>query len=251
MNTTPDVAPPEGHAASPPAPWGFWATLAWTLVVGALWFAAQVVATVAYVTSQTHAVAFEPDGLIVGLATLVAAPVAVGGFALAARLRGWRAADYLALEKPTRRSTVIGAVCLVLALPLFDALTWLSGRDVVHPFIVETYTAAREAGVLWLLVVAFVIAAPVTEEIAFRGFVYRGWAASWLGPFGTIVCASALWSALHTQYEPFFLVQIFALGLLLGWLRWRSGSVLLTIALHAVVNAAALGQAHLRAVGLI
>jgi membrane protease YdiL (CAAX protease family) len=56
---------------------------------------------------------------------------------------------------------------------------------------------------------------------------------------------------MHTQYELFFLTQIFVLGLLLGWIRWRSGSTLLTIMLHALVNAGAFAQAALRSLGVI
>jgi hypothetical protein len=31
-------------------------------------------------------------------------------------------------------------------------------------------------------------------------------------------------------------VQIFVVGLFLGWMRWRSGSTLLTFLLHALFN---------------
>ena len=37
---------------------------------------------------------------------------------------------------------------------------------------------------------------------------------------------------MHVQYDAFILVLIFGIGLLLGWLRWASGSALLTIILH-------------------
>jgi membrane protease YdiL (CAAX protease family) len=63
-----------------------------------------------------------------------------------------------------------------------------------------------------------------------------------MGPAVAIVITSALWAAMHTQYETFFVVQIFCVGLVLGYLRWRSGSALLTIGLHAIINASALVQ---------
>jgi hypothetical protein len=47
---------------------------------------------------------------------------------------------------------------------------------------------------------------------------------------------------MHVQYETFYVVQIFVLGCVFGWLRWSSGSTLLTIMLHAAVNTAALVQ---------
>jgi membrane protease YdiL (CAAX protease family) len=42
------------------------------------------------------------------------------------------------------------------------------------------------------------------------------------------------------QYQWFFVGEIFVLGLVFGWLRWRSGSTILTFALHAAVNGMAL-----------
>jgi membrane protease YdiL (CAAX protease family) len=68
----------------------------------------------------------------------------------------------------------------------------------------------------------------------------RGFAASRLGWGGAIVLTSACWAALHVQYEVFFLVQVFLLGLVLGWLRWASGSTTLTLGLHALINLSAL-----------
>jgi membrane protease YdiL (CAAX protease family) len=48
---------------------------------------------------------------------------------------------------------------------------------------------------------------------------------------------------MHVQYETFFIVQIFILGVVFGWLRWRSESLWLTITLHAIVNFTSLLQA--------
>ena len=45
-----------------------------------------------------------------------------------------------------------------------------------------------------------------------------------------------LWAGLHFQYDWTGILQIFAAGLLLGWVRWRSGSTLLTFLLHAMFN---------------
>ena len=40
----------------------------------------------------------------------------------------------------------------------------------------------------------------------------------------------------RSQYDWFGIVQVFLIGLILAWARWRSGSVLLTIAMHALTN---------------
>jgi len=41
---------------------------------------------------------------------------------------------------------------------------------------------------------------------------------------------------LHVQYDWAGMLQIFIVGLFLGWIRWRSGSTLLTFVLHALFN---------------
>lgn len=245
-------APLVDASSEAPRPWGFWATLAWTLAAGSIWFGVQVAATVALLSigySGEHASGI--DTATIAVVTLVSAPAAVAVFVLAARLRGWKAQDYLALTWPRRRDALIATACVLVCLPLLDVITWLSGRDIVHPFIAEHVGNARDIVGAALLIAAFVIAAPLVEELAFRGFTFRGWAASRLGWAGAVLLSSLLWTALHTQYEPFFLWQIFALGLLLGWIRHWTGSTALTIALHAFVNAVAMVQGALRTAGMI
>jgi membrane protease YdiL (CAAX protease family) len=51
---------------------------------------------------------------------------------------------------------------------------------------------------------------------------------------------------MHVQYDWFTLGQIFCIGLLLGWLRWASGSTLLTIVLHILANLTATIQAAIK-----
>ena len=99
-----------------------------------------------------------------------------------------------------------------------------------------TYLAAKAAGVLPLLWLSTVVVAPVTEELFFRGFLHRGWAPSWLGVSGTIVVTAALWAVLHQQYNILGLLFIFVAGLILGWMRQRSGSTLLPMVLHTANN---------------
>jgi membrane protease YdiL (CAAX protease family) len=139
------------------------------------------------------------------------------------------------------------ATALVVAFILgFDALTYLLDRDVVTPFQLDTYRSARDAGALALLWITFVIVAPAGEEILFRGFLFRGWAASPRAVWPAIVVISALWAIIHVQYDWFGILQVFLGGLLLGWLRWGSGSTLLTFWLHALTNIWATAQTAIK-----
>jgi uncharacterized protein len=114
-------------------------------------------------------------------------------------------------------------------------------------FMMDVLKSARADGVLWLLVIAFCVAAPITEELFARGFLYRGWSETALGPAGAILPSSLVWTALHLQYDWFFLGEVFSIGLLLGYLRYRSNSIWLTVVLHGLNNLGAVVQTMLLA----
>jgi len=125
--------------------------------------------------------------------------------------------------------------CVVAVTIVFNALLYVTGHDIVTPFQIETYRTAKDAGWLLGLLLAIVVLAPVGEEIAFRGFLYRGWAHPGREPLA-IAVISLIWAAMHIQYDWLGMAQIFALGLLLGWFRWASGSTTLTILMHVLIN---------------
>ncbi len=243
-------SPATAAPARPGEPWKFWATGAWIAAVLAVWVAVQFavfIGALFYLGTGGDAPSSDVEKLashaaMVSLIAIASMPAEIGVVALAIRFARCRFAEYLALVRPSRVDIWIGLACLLILLPLADLVTWMSGRAIVPPFVIEAYTSARESGTLWLLTIALVVAAPLTEEIVFRGFMYRGLAASRVGEAGAILIPSAIWASLHIQYEVFFITQIFLLGTVFGVLRWRSGSTWLTIGLHAVVNLSSLLQ---------
>jgi uncharacterized protein len=258
MSTVTTAESEAGHEQSRPCrPWGIWGTALWAAAAGAGWMAAQFLIVIAVLVYLEIDPAVAEMSTLVSNATILSAvalgstPIVVGIFALAVRLARCPFADYLALVRPDRRTFILGLILTAVFLPALDLATWLSGRDLIPDFMIGAYTSARDRGTLVLLILAIVVAAPVGEEIAFRGFIYRGWSESRIGPAATIAITSAAWALLHTQYEWFFVAQIFLAGLLLGWLRWRSGSTLLTIGLHALINALALLQTAAKVHGWI
>jgi membrane protease YdiL (CAAX protease family) len=186
------------------------------------------------------------NGFLLALVTIVAGPVWIGVMAIAARWRGWRVADYLALVAPRRSEFAFGFACMAALLIAFDVLTYATGRDLVPAFMFESYKTARASGSMVLFFIAVVIIGPVTEEIVFRGFLFRGLSASFLGVAGTLIATSVAWALMHVQYDALIIAQIFLIGLLLGWLRWASGSTLLTISLHMLANLVATIEAAIK-----
>jgi membrane protease YdiL (CAAX protease family) len=232
-------------------PWNFWMTCAWTVAVLLAWLAVQFAISVgafAYLSSSGELLPseikkLESNAILLSLVVILSAPAEIGVVALAIRRARCRFADYLGLVWPSRTYLWIGLACLVVLLPLGDFSSWMTGRAIVPPFVTDTYRSARDSGTIWLFAIALVVAAPLAEEIVFRGFMFRGLAVSRVGIAGAILIPSAIWSAIHVQYETFFIVQIFILGAVFGWLRWKSGSTSLTIVLHAIINFTALLQA--------
>jgi membrane protease YdiL (CAAX protease family) len=228
-------------------PWKFWASAAWTLAALVAWVAAQFAGAFAlfawYGMDATAIVARQGEAGPVAMAiSLFAAPWPILVLWFAIRRAGCGFADYMALVRPRGRDVLIGLACVIVLLPLGDLASYLSGRDIVPPFVVNAYKLARDGGTLIPLAIAFTIAAPFMEEFVFRGFLFRGFSASQVGVAGGVVVASLCWAAMHVQYELFFLVQIFLLGLVFGWLRWLSGSLILTLGLHSLINLCALIQ---------
>lgn len=81
-----------------------------------------------------------------------------------------------------------------------------------------------------------VIAAPVFEELAFRGLMLgvllaRGW-----NPFAAIALTAAIFAFTHQQYAVLGLFAIFIGGFILGLLRVATGGLFAPTLCHALVN---------------
>jgi len=76
----------------------------------------------------------------------VAGPAWIAVTAIAARWRGWRVADYLALVTPRGSEFAFGFACMAALLTTFDVLTYAIGRDLVPTFMFESYKTAQSSG---------------------------------------------------------------------------------------------------------
>ena len=78
-----------------------------------------------------------------------------------------------------------------------------------------------------------VFIAPFCEEIFFRGFVFTGLLHD-LSPLWAVLISAALFAIAHA--DPGSFVPLFAIGLCLGFLRWRTGSTWASMSLHILNN---------------
>jgi membrane protease YdiL (CAAX protease family) len=147
-----------------------------------------------------------------------------------------------------RPGIVLLALAASAALQLASyAIPYLAGADMTSGAIAQ-YRSAQSAGdPVWLpLFFAWpsFIGAPLVEESIFRGFLWRGWEASRLGDRGTWLLSSLVFAAYHIPkviganplQAGIILFEDLLVGLLLGWLRWRSGSTLPAMAGHFAYN---------------
>ena len=80
---------------------------------------------------------------------------------------------------------------------------------------------------------AVCIAAPVLEEIVCRGYMMRGML-QYMKPWQAIAISAFLFAAIHGNLAQG--VTAFILGILLGWVYYRTGSLLMSIMIHFIVN---------------
>jgi uncharacterized protein len=243
--------------AEPPTPlpspaqkvWKFWGTTLWGALVFAAMFAGQFLLVAGFFVAKGPPFDFGSiktvagSGTVISLSVIMGLPAVLAVLWLAIRLSGTPFAEYLALRRTSWRNLAIGVVALIALVVGWDMVSRAIGREVAPGFMVDVLKSAEADGALWLLVIAFSVAAPVTEELMVRGFLYRGWSESFLGPAGAIVLSSLVWTAMHAQYYDWFLFsEVMSIGLLLGFMRYRSHSTWLTIIMHGLNNFAATAQ---------
>ena len=217
--------------------WGYWTTLGWAVLA---YVAGQIAATVVALWWQrgnlSSLLAAPYDGTLVALSVLALNPVTVAMLLVAVRFAKADPVEYLALIRPRARDVVFGVACLIALIALTDALLYLSGTALVTQFQLQSYSTAAAEGWLPIMLFAAIIVAPAGEEILFRGFMFRGFVRPERVAWPGIVATAVLFALPHVQYDWVGVLQIFVIGLFLGWIRWRSGSVLLTFLLHALFN---------------
>jgi membrane protease YdiL (CAAX protease family) len=159
---------------------------------------------------------------------------------LITRLRTSRVFEYLGLTRPRARDLVLGVTAIFGYIVVTNSILALLGRNIVTPFQLDIYRTALEAGAVPWLFLAVIVVAPVAEEVLFRGFLFRGWHRSPRDAWIVIAATALLWAFVHLQYDAYTLVQVLVCGLLLGWIRWITGSTTLVMLLHGIANGEAM-----------
>jgi membrane protease YdiL (CAAX protease family) len=90
----------------------------------------------------------------------------------------------------------------------------------------------------YLFAAASVIAAPLCEELAFRGFLMP-LIAKWLGAAAGILVTGLIFGVAHGAQNGWlwqYIVLLAAAGSVFGWARWRYASTMSAMVLHSSFN---------------
>ena len=101
------------------------------------------------------------------------------------------------------------------------------------PAILEEALKSMTNGPLWASLLSVSIFAPLFEEWLCRGLVLRG-LLNKMSPTGAVCISAVFFAVLHMN--PWQAIPAFVLGLLFGYVYYRTGSLKLTMLMHCVNN---------------
>jgi membrane protease YdiL (CAAX protease family) len=229
------------------AVWGPWQTTGLGLAIFAINAAAQAGVFLSFVAKE-YASNPSPDilklitglatnGLVLSLSVIAGAAVGVPMIVVFVRLRRRTSVrEYLALNPITKKQVLISLAIAAGLTALIELVALATGQS-SDTFAVNAYQTAKPLAVLWI---SFVVFGPAFEETFFRGFLFAGWVKSRLGSVGAIALTSGLFATLHIQYDLFGIMSVFAMGIALGIMRLKAGSLWSPLLMHFAWNLAAM-----------
>lgn len=128
---------------------------------------------------------------------------------------------------------------LIAGVAAIVVLGWLGDVMQLPDLMQDTF--GKMDNVVGMLAIGLV--GPVAEEIVFRGAIEGHLLKKWKNPKWAILVSALLFGAIH--FNPAQIPFAFLIGLLLGWLYYRSGSLLLVIIIHVLNNSLSVWMSHL------
>jgi membrane protease YdiL (CAAX protease family) len=239
---------PEQHIEEKKPFWGFWPTVGFGFVTGIVSIIVQGIIVIAFLVANLMS---NPDmftlesinelamnGLLVSIATIVSAIVCVGFVILVIKIKKDAIiASYLGLNSLNWKIILILLAVSVGFIMLSSVIGNYAGVSDTPDFQLDLYRTSVWPALLWIAVVVF---APAFEEVLFRGFLFEGFRHSRVGVIGAIILTAVPWALLHIQYELFHIGTIFVLGIIYGFVRYKTGSLWSTLFMHTFNNLAAM-----------
>ena len=159
--------------------------------------------------------------------------IAFGGHLLAKR--------YVPFGRSTFSPVSLGMMLIIVPLT-FGMSAWMNYlTEALHlPNNFEELFIQMANNAWGVLNIALI--APMFEELLFRGAIEGHLLRQWKNPWGGILLSALIFGAVHGN--PAQIPFAFVLGVLLGWLYYRTGSLLPGMLLHFLNNTAAVVLMH-------
>lgn len=126
----------------------------------------------------------------------------------------------------------LAAAVAYLTIGVYTRAVDAAGIDILQAEPSGLDATIRDVTALALYGVTTIVAAPLGEELFYRGLVFGG-LSSW-GFWPAALVSSALFAVSHQ--DPSTLIPFTAVGITLAWLYWRSGSLWDAITFHVLFN---------------
>jgi uncharacterized protein len=141
---------------------------------------------------------------------------------------------------PLGWALVIGGffLCVMVLFAAAMGLLRLAGIEQPPGGLVEEAMAglAKSPSAYLMVLPSVILGAPLAEELIFRGQIFTALSQTRIGFIGATLLTSVAWSLLHYSGNWVLVGLIFLMGLVLGWLLYRFGSLWVTMICHAVWN---------------
>ena len=178
-----------------------------------------------------------------GLATSIAFQFISAGIVTFFVIGRIRPVDWLGLKWPSwpwvfliAPAAVISMWIVIGGLQVVGFMNWIEslGVETVQD-TVKLLQKSNDPWILGLMTFAAVIAAPLCEEVVFRGFLYSA-AKKFAGPWAAGLCSALVFAAAHGSLAALLPLLIF--GVLLVLIYEKTGSLWAPIAVHCCFNGA-------------
>ena len=139
---------------------------------------------------------------------------------------------------PVSRESVVTAIPIGIGMViLVDELDRIFQRLIPLPGGFDQLGEVLRIHDLWsgvILIGVIVIFGPLVEELIFRGFFQRVLEFRLKDVTRAALISALVFALVH--FNPWWIVQIYLIGVLLGYMAWRTNSIWIPVILHAMNN---------------
>ena len=151
---------------------------------------------------------------------------------------------YLGLSKTTGSNILLALAIILISIPgvnflaavneLIPLSDWMLNKETTAEMLLNAFLS-NSSTLGFIVNIAIICIIPgFGEEIIFRGLLQKHFVKITKSQVWGIVISAFIFSAFHLQFKGF--IPRFGLGLLLGYLYMKSGSIWLSVAAHTLNN---------------